>query len=226
MGRQYEQDFFFKAAPERLWQALTLQEELTRWMGTEVIIEPRVGGRLDVKGIYPGVIQEFDPPRRMVWTWGPADGSEPVTETVTLHPENGGTRLHLHVVVQTRWAEDPIGFGGFLAGARKNMADLRNWIERGQPADTRPHGLLNATLGADAGGSPIFFRQLADGGVAAAAGIQAGDRLVAWDGRPVDSPETFWNLIWATVLGQRIHLDLERDGRAISAELTMAAPKA
>jgi uncharacterized protein YndB with AHSA1/START domain len=78
-------------------------EKFVLWMGTEAVIEPRPGGvfRLDVDGehIASGRLQEVDPPRRIVLTWG-WEGSADVppgstTVEITLEPDGGDTVLRL-----------------------------------------------------------------------------------------------------------------------------------
>jgi uncharacterized protein YndB with AHSA1/START domain len=72
-------------------------------MGSKAEIDPRPGGlfRLDVDGehIASGRLQEVDPPRRIVLTWG-WEGSAGVppgstTVEITLQPDGQGTLLRL-----------------------------------------------------------------------------------------------------------------------------------
>lgn len=72
-------------------------------MGARAEIDPRPGGlfRLDVDGehIASGRLQEVDPPRRIVLTWG-WEGSADVppgstTVEITLQPDGQGTLLRL-----------------------------------------------------------------------------------------------------------------------------------
>jgi uncharacterized protein YndB with AHSA1/START domain len=62
--------------PERVWSALTAQEELYGWHPTPFELEPAVGGaiRFDAGGHGPempdGEVLEYDPPRTLAHTWG------------------------------------------------------------------------------------------------------------------------------------------------------------
>jgi uncharacterized protein YndB with AHSA1/START domain len=67
------------ASPETIWPFLVDPEKAIRWMGLDARLDPRPGGRYRVE-VLPGkvVIGEFievDPPRRLVHTWGWADGA-------------------------------------------------------------------------------------------------------------------------------------------------------
>lgn len=98
MSRLFEEDFFFKASVERVWQALTTPEgngEVAGLQGAR--FEPRVGGSVHLEGLHPGELTAFEPPHTFTWAWDPDDGSEPVVETLTLEAVEGGTRIRFGV---------------------------------------------------------------------------------------------------------------------------------
>ena len=69
-----ERELSIAASPETVWEFLVDPEKMTRWMGEHATLEPRPGGLYQV-GVIPGhtargEIMEFDPPRRLVFTWG------------------------------------------------------------------------------------------------------------------------------------------------------------
>lgn len=225
MNRVFEKEYRFKANPERVWQALTDPDQVGKWMGHAVIaMEPRPGGRLEVEGLHPGVIQEIEPMRRMVWAWDPDDGTQPMVETITLHEDGTGTRLHVHVVAQGRWAEDLMYFSGVEAGWQGWLRAMDQWIEHGLVDEEEGGGLLEASLGAEEAGEDhrLFVKQVKAGGVAEAAGIQPGDRLLSWNGRRLDRVPTFWDLFWRTPPGGQVRLELERNGAVITVDLALA----
>lgn len=103
---------FIKATPERVWNALTRQEELERWFFAEARTDPRPGGTYDVwwrSKRRPeldhrrfGKYLDFDPFTRLSFEWrgdqaGPRGlrGVGDTVVTITLTPEAGGTRLRL-----------------------------------------------------------------------------------------------------------------------------------
>ena len=94
------------AAPvERVWQALTREEHMTRWFGARASLpEVHVGaeGYIGFEGYGDFVIrvEEYDEHRAFAYTWGAHPGDpEPLDEGTstlvrfTLAPEDDGTRL-------------------------------------------------------------------------------------------------------------------------------------
>jgi uncharacterized protein YndB with AHSA1/START domain len=107
------------AAPETVFPYFTDPVRYVQWMGSEAALDPRPGGVYQVSmrdGFRAaGTFGAVDPPRQVVFTWGFANheaashtlhqrgeatsgsampaGSTRVT--VTLEPEDGGTRLTL-----------------------------------------------------------------------------------------------------------------------------------
>jgi uncharacterized protein YndB with AHSA1/START domain len=60
---------------ERLWQAITLPDELVQWFPSRVDLEPRVGGTIRFSGDphiedTSGTVLVFDPPHRLAFSWG------------------------------------------------------------------------------------------------------------------------------------------------------------
>ena len=95
------------ARPETVWKLLVDPEGLVRWMGSSARIDPRPGGEVRIElrpgTVASGEIVEFDPPRRLVYTFGwEPDGNGPNTvppgsSTVAfeLVPAGSGTTLRL-----------------------------------------------------------------------------------------------------------------------------------
>jgi uncharacterized protein YndB with AHSA1/START domain len=112
-----------RAAPERVWRALTDPAELQRWFFTDCETDVRVGGSyrmwwrsakepaMDHERI--GNYLEVVPGRRLVFEWkGGATGDKclegvaSTVVTITLKPEGAGTRLRL---VHAGWPGTPEG---------------------------------------------------------------------------------------------------------------------
>jgi uncharacterized protein YndB with AHSA1/START domain len=69
---------------ERVWDFLTSSEHLGKWLvaGT---IEPRVGGAVNLgEGHIRGVVTQWQPPRRLTYTWNVFSPGE----TVSAYPES------------------------------------------------------------------------------------------------------------------------------------------
>jgi uncharacterized protein YndB with AHSA1/START domain len=91
------------APPERVWHALTDANALAAWywpasLKPEVTSDARPGGHFGVTARaadmgFSGVYREFDPPRRMVQSWGWAGVDRDSRVTIDLTPANGGTDL-------------------------------------------------------------------------------------------------------------------------------------
>ena len=116
------------AAPERVWQALTDQDELARWFGDRADFRPEVGyeGWMEFEGHgrVPMLVEAVDAPRRLAVRWGDpggslADRSTLVEWTLDALPD-GGTRLHLRESGFT----DPAGRSGNTAGWLSELAEL------------------------------------------------------------------------------------------------------
>ena len=100
-----EREVRIAAPPRTVFAFWTDPARIVRWMGRTAVFEPRVGGafRLDYNGsdIARGEILEFDPPRRLVISWGweaPGDATPPGSSTVEVDIEpdgSGGSVLRL-----------------------------------------------------------------------------------------------------------------------------------
>jgi uncharacterized protein YndB with AHSA1/START domain len=101
----------FRASPERLFQAWTTAEALSRWSSPEatladVQVDLRVGGHYEMTMAGPdavihrvvGVYREVDAPRRLVytWRWDTIPDFPETVVTVEFHARpDGGTKLLL-----------------------------------------------------------------------------------------------------------------------------------
>ena len=97
-----ERTISIAASPETVWEFFVDPEKLTRWKGMKADLDPTPGGiyRCEVIPGHTarGEFVEFDPPHRLVFTWGWENESAvpPGTSTieVELTPEGNGTSLH------------------------------------------------------------------------------------------------------------------------------------
>ena len=92
------------APPERVFRALTSAEELPNFLPEfkQVTFEARLGGEYEFRGTGDdgstfstrGKITEFDPPRRLAFTWRWQEWDFPeTTVSYTLEPVEGGTKV-------------------------------------------------------------------------------------------------------------------------------------
>jgi uncharacterized protein YndB with AHSA1/START domain len=93
-------DRILRHPPEKVWEALTTPEGISRWWQSDAEIEPRVGGRFDLRfrefdHRMTGTITDYAPPSRFGFTWGEevvSGGSHVLFE---LSPDPLGTHLRL-----------------------------------------------------------------------------------------------------------------------------------
>jgi len=127
------------APPAVVFEFLVNPEKMLRWIGTDLDVEPRPGGKfwLNATGtdIASGRYLEVDPPRRVVFTWG-WEGSEAVppgssTVTFTLSPDDDQTILELRHDGLPAGADDDHGKGWTYFLSRLVVAAL----DTGRPAN-------------------------------------------------------------------------------------------
>src|SRR5215467_10416449 len=103
-------EIFISAPRERVFEALSDAKQAAQWWGqkegyrlTEFNLDPRVGGKWSTSGSSPnmgatkidGEILEFDPPRRLAYTWLSSWMPKNTTVVWELENQNGGTLVKL-----------------------------------------------------------------------------------------------------------------------------------
>ena len=103
------------ATPATIFPFLTDPSQHVRWMGTDAVLDPRVGGdyRVLVRGEHPGVGEflEVVPDEKVVFTFGWDEPDHPIparsTEVeITLIPDGDKTRVRL---VHRSLPDDAVG---------------------------------------------------------------------------------------------------------------------
>jgi uncharacterized protein YndB with AHSA1/START domain len=110
---------------ERVWAAVSEPDELAHWFPSRVGLEPSAGGRITFSGdpnLPPtsGTVLVYDPPRRLVFTWG---GDE---LHLTVAPDGAqGCTLTLVNVLEARdtAARNAAGWAVCLAELDKHLRD-------------------------------------------------------------------------------------------------------
>jgi uncharacterized protein YndB with AHSA1/START domain len=133
-GRSIEKELFIRAAPERVFQALTVAGELERWFVDAARYDARPGGPLwlhwDSNGTAEGRYLVVDAPHRLVYEWSSTPGNTRVT--IELTPEADGTRLRLHEVGFGEGADWDALFAGETNGWGPLLEALKTWVETGK----------------------------------------------------------------------------------------------
>ena len=135
---------YIAAKPQRVWDAL-IQKEFTRqyWMHDNVS-DWKPGSRWEHResegsreARIAGEVVEFDPPRRMVWTWAwPKDAKNPAAHsrvTFELEPMDDMVRL---TVTHDRLAAGSDMADAISKGWPRVLASLKTLLETGKPLPT------------------------------------------------------------------------------------------
>lgn len=136
-----ERDVVVKAAPDRVWAALTTARGLAGWFGDVAEIDLRPGGTARFGWTRLGqtvhaVVDAVDPPHRFAFRWAlqpdtPVDAGPTTHVAFTLLPVAGGTRIR---VVETGFAALPDDirthhFDENTAGWQSELADLVAYLQ-------------------------------------------------------------------------------------------------
>jgi uncharacterized protein YndB with AHSA1/START domain len=98
----------FSQPPERVWDALTDPEKMSRWLLPAPDFAPEPGRRFHLHGPggerIGGEVREADAPHRLVYTWdGGNTDATPTHVTWTLTPtERGGTHVRIEHTARLR----------------------------------------------------------------------------------------------------------------------------
>lgn len=118
---------------ERVWQCLTATARLPEWFG-DGTIEPRTGGAVKLMGGHiRGVVTQWNPPRRLAYTWNVFNAGEDQSSypesylSFELEPRNDKVLLVLtHLPVLERFEkQNAMGWHSFL--------DMLGAAIRGEP---------------------------------------------------------------------------------------------
>jgi uncharacterized protein YndB with AHSA1/START domain len=133
---------YIESTPERVWAALTDPELTAVYWGHRNESGWTVGSRWDhvrTDGTGAtdggGTVEEADPPRRLVLTWGPAPGEAGGTSRVTFAIEPGDGIVRLTV---THTDLDPGEQADAADGWAAVLSNLKSLLETGHPLPTAP----------------------------------------------------------------------------------------
>ena len=116
------------APAPRVWRALVERERLSAWLGAEVSLDPRPGGRVslvDDTGEHRGTVEAVEPGRRLTFRlWAPpAPGGALEGSRIEFQVEDLGPSTRLTVTEHRLGSDPPAG------GARAPV--LTGWAPRG-----------------------------------------------------------------------------------------------
>lgn len=94
---------------------------------------------------------------------------------------------------------------------------------RGIDAPRRPRVRVGV-VPADSPKGGLLLERVFDGTSAGDAGLRPGDRIVSWDGEPIESVDSWMPTLLEHEPGDVVELVVERDGEEIEVEMTLKAP--
>jgi uncharacterized protein YndB with AHSA1/START domain len=131
-----------KAAPERVYAALTSARELTRWWLLGAETDARNAGRLRM--VWPkakagfgerhGFFVDLEPGRKVAWMWEPARGEKgvPPLSSFFINPRLKNCELSLlHAGFPSAADADPL-YAAYARGWEDCVAKLKLYIETGK----------------------------------------------------------------------------------------------
>lgn len=155
--------------------------------------------------------------------WARGDGK---TYAITLYPADG-TPTTKYFIASKDWAQVKFRFSDF-GGDGKKIAMLQIVSSTLGPfhlelADTRigAHRWLGVVLGRGTGGVQIDSVDRAS--PADAIGLQPGDAITGFDGKPVKSDGDVITLLAATLVGDKVPIEIERGGKTRKMTIEVAA---
>ncbi len=147
-----------------------------------------------------------------------------IQTTSPIHPGNsGGPLLNLAgelvgivTAMHTRSSDDGVCFAIPLTAARRAI------IRRLMRGEAIRYGYLGLRVRNEAGGS-VVVEDIEPGSPAERAGVQIGDRIARYQGRPVRDAGHFALAVGLTPVGTPVVLELLRGSRRVRAEATVVA---
>lgn len=218
-----EHTFEVAVPVERAWRAFTDGAERSRWEAPEYAIDPRPGGKLRWRippmDAVDGEVIEVDPHRRLVMTEGAGVLAGPTRVTVTFESVERGTRI---TVVQSGFGTGA-GWQDALEGHRQGwlwaLRDLVLYLETGLAAQRFfTHWRCDLGLFLAETYAGLRVTEVAPGGWAEEAGVRVGDLLLLVGGLPVYERTDLWSIQIARGPGERLGVEVARDGSRVSGE--------
>ena len=133
---------YIETTPEKLWEALTSSEFSRRyWWNTDVVSDWKVGSpfSLVMNGVTTdiGEVLEWNPPRRLSYTFQHVGGNEPAKEPpskVVFSLEKHGSLVKL-TLTHAGFVDGSDLLDGISRGWPAIMSSLKSLLERGRPLD-------------------------------------------------------------------------------------------
>ncbi len=141
--RRIEQTYYYGAAPEKVFAALTEPDELVKWFVEKAVLRPRKGAPFRFTwGTYTlrGKVRTVEPPHRIVLDWIDRFPGGRVFETVArfdLKKRGKGTLLtitHRGFKSGRKWTEL---YGAISSGWAYYLLNLRSVLEHGTDLRSR-----------------------------------------------------------------------------------------
>jgi putative serine protease PepD len=151
---------------------------------------------------------------------------EVIQTDAPINPGNSGGPL-LNAAGQVIGVNSQIATAGAQGNVGVGFAVPSNTVRRIVPVLRRDGRVRHAYLGVSMSESPtgdgVLLGDVPAGGPADDAGVRAGDEIVSVDGRRVRSPADVSAAVNARDPGDRVRVEVLRDGRRLELEVTLGA---
>lgn len=114
-----------------------------------------------------------------------------------------------------------IAFDAAIAPERPAWTGRTRGQARDKPDDGRPKVRSGVVPSAGASSRGMLVSRVVDGSPAAAAGLQPGDRITSWNGKPVTGPEDWMPLLLEHKPGDTVPIEFMRAGQVHDGQITL-----
>lgn len=122
-----EREVELKASPEQIWDRITDSSLISEWMGGDIEIEPRPGGRItfapEAGPDIWGTVEEVVEHERIQWSWRTDEGRPSLIE-FELSPSEGGTAVIVRETLLPWRISGPDGFTEWPEGSARSYSAL------------------------------------------------------------------------------------------------------
>jgi uncharacterized protein YndB with AHSA1/START domain len=209
--RVFEKTFTVAVPRERAWLAFTDSHERSQWEAEHYEIDPTPGGKVHwtLPGLESsGVVEDVVPLERITHREGDGPHRGAVV-TATFSDVEGGTRI---TITHSGFGDGAEWLEGTSLGWTQAVADLVCYLTTGVPARRFVTGMRSPGMFTTDTQAGVVVETVHSEGLAAEAGLRAGDLVLSLSGVPVYSISDLWVLMRGAKEGDRFDVEYVRAG--------------